>query len=199
MGRVVARGVVITAMLIASIGVGRAASQDVAGDKPATAGFVGQWTLNRALSDDPADQMRSMRGTMPSGRPSGRRAGGRSPEQMRSGMDAIRRAAESFTIRQDDSTVVIAYPERSLMLFTDRRKQKEVVGDDVEIEYRAWWESGKLLIERKLDGGLTLTEEYSAHAGTGRLHVLTRLEGDRLPRTIAFVRVYDPAKDTSQG
>ncbi len=198
MGKVVTRGVVVTAMMIASFGVGRAASQDVAGDRPATAGFVGQWTLNRALSDDPADQMRSMRGTMPSDRPSGRRSGGRSPEQMRSGMDAVRRAAESFAIRQDDSTVVIVYAERSLTLFTDRRKQKEVVGDDVEIEYRAWWEGGNLLIERKLDGGLTLTEEYSAHAGTGRLHVLTRLEGDRLPRTIAFVRVYDPAKDTPQ-
>ncbi len=199
MGRVVTRGVVVNAMLIASIGVGRIAAQDVVGDKPATDGLVGQWTLNRALSDDPADQMRSMRGAMPSGRPSGRRAGGRSPEQLRSGMDAVRRAAESFTIRQDDSTVVIVYPERSLTLFTDRRKQKEVVGDDVEIEYRAWWEGGKLLIERKLDGGLTLTEEYSAHAVTGRLHVLTRLEGDRLPRTIAFVRVYDPAKDTPEG
>jgi hypothetical protein len=187
------------AMMIASFGVGRAASQDVAGDKLATAGFVGQWTLNRALSDDPADQMRSMRGAMPSGRQSGRRSGGRSPEQMRSGMDAVRRAAESFSIRQDDSTVAIVYPDRSLTLFTDRRKQKEVVGDDVEIEYRAWWEGGKLLIERKLDEGLTLTEEYSVHAGTGRLHVLTRLEGDRLPRTIAFVRVYDPAKDTPEG
>ncbi len=196
MGRVVTRGVVVTAMLISSFGVGRAASQDVAGDKPATDGLVGQWALNRALSDDPAEQMR---GAMPSGRPSGRRSGGRSPEQMRSGMDAVRRAAESFTIRQDDSTVVIAYSERILTLFTDRRKQKEVVGDDVEIEYRAWWEGGKLLIERKLDGGVTLTEEYSAHAGTGRLHVLTRLEGDRLPRTIAFVRVYDPAKDTPEG
>ncbi len=190
---VVTRGVVVAAMMIASFGAGRIAAQDVEDDKTATGGLVGQWALNRALSDDPAEQMR---GAMPSGRPSGRRAGGRSPEQMRSGMDAVRRAAESFAIRQDDSTVVIVYPEHSLTLFTDRRKQKEVVGDDVEIEYRAWWESGKLLIERKLDGGLTLTEEYSAHAGTGRLHVLTRLEGDRLPRTIAFVRVYDPAKDT---
>ncbi len=193
---VVTRGVVVAAMMIASVGAGRIAAQDAEGDKTATGGLVGQWALNRVLSDDPAEQMR---GAMPSGRPSGRRAGGRSPEQMRSGMDAIRRAAESFTIRQDDSTVVIAYPERSLMLFTDRRKQKEVVGDDLEIEYRAWWEGGKLLIERKLDGGLTLTEEYSAHAGTGRLHVLTRLEGDRLPQTIAFVRVYDPAKDTPEG
>jgi hypothetical protein len=52
------------------------------------------------------------------------------------------------------------------------------------------------VIERRLDGGLTLTEKYSLQAGTGRLHVLTRLAGDRLPAPISFMRVYDPALES---
>jgi len=112
------------------------------------------------------------------------------------GFEAVRRAVEGFSIEQNDSTVVIAYPDRELVLFTDQRKQKIPVDQNREVEYRAWWEGGRLWIERKLDGGVGMTEEYWIQAGTGRLHILTRLEGDRLPGTIAFMRVYDPATES---
>jgi hypothetical protein len=105
----------------------------------------------------------------------------------------VRRAVRKFAIEMTDSTVAIAYPDRQLALSTDGRKHKVQLGDDTEAEYRAWWESGRLVLERRLNGGLTLTEDYSVQSTTHRLHVLTRLEGDRLPRTIAFVRVYDRA------
>jgi hypothetical protein len=110
----------------------------------------------------------------------------------------VRRAAEGFRIERSDSTVVISYPNRQLTLFTDRRKKKMRADGDAKIEYRAWWEGGRLWIERKLDGDITVTEEYYVQSGTGRLHVLTRLEGDRFPTTIAFMRVYDSATEDSE-
>jgi hypothetical protein len=153
--------------------------------------MVGQWTLNRALSDDPADQLMNVRGgAVP---PSG--AGRPPPSRAGSMFDVIRRAVEGFGIEQTDSTVTFAYPHRELDLFTDGRKQKIAAPDGREAEYRTVWEGPSLVIERRLDGGMTLTEKYSVYAATGRLHVLTRLGGDRLPMPISFMRVYDPAPE----
>ena len=166
-----------------------------AGQTTGSAGSVaGQWTLNRALSDDPTDQLMNVRGgAVP---PSG--AGRPAPSQGGASFDVIRRAVEGFGVRQTDSTVSIAYPDRELELFTDGRKQKFAALDGREVEYRTLWEGPSLVIERRLDGGLTLTEKYSLYAGTGRLHVLTRLAGDRLPTPISFMRVYDPAPQGAQ-
>jgi hypothetical protein len=179
------------AIVLSAAGPGTASGQDVGETAVSVADVSGEWTLNRALSDDPDDQLRNVRG---GAQPPG---GSRRPDQ-RSPLDVVRRAMEGFSIHQTDSTVAIAYPDRELTLFTDGRKQKIQVSEDLEVQYRAWREQGRLSIERKLDGGITMTEEYSSQAGTGRLHVLTRLEGDRLPRTIAFMRVYDPASADSR-
>jgi len=184
--------------LVAAVFSGALYVQPVWGQEPdesvrSTDGLDGNWALNRALSDDPADQLQNVRG---GARPP---AGSRPAPGSRSSFDAVRRAVEAFGIHQTDSTVAIAYPDRELVLFTDGRKQKVEVSEDLEVEYRAWWEGDRLFIERKLDGGVTVTEQYSIQAGTGRLHVLTRLEGDPVPRTISFVRVYDPAEPGSEG
>jgi len=185
----------MAAVLLAMTGPTPAIGQETTESAGASVGLAGDWSLNRALSDDPDDQLRDVRGGArpPGGRSPG--GGGRPPDA--SPLDVIRRAVEAFSIRQTDSTVAIAYPDRELSLLTNGRKQKIQVAEDLEVEYRAWWEQDHLFIERKLDRGITLTEEYSSQAGTGRLHVLTRLEGDRLPRTIAFMRVYDPASADS--
>jgi hypothetical protein len=182
----------LAAVLCAAAGVGQAIGQEVEGGAGATDGLAGEWSLNRALSDDPDDQLRNVRGAAqpPGGRPPG--GGGRPSDG--SPLDVIRRAVEGFAITQTDSTVTIAYPDRDLTLFTDGRKQKVQWSEDLEAEFRARWSQAQLTIERKLERRITLTEEYSTHPGTGRLHVLTRLEGDPLPMTIAFMRVYDPTE-----
>ena len=79
------------------------------------------------------------------------------------------------------------------------KKQKIQVAEGQEAEYRAWWADGRLFVERKLDRGLTAVEQYWIQAGTERLHVLTRLEGERLPQTISFVRVYDASAPPGSG
>lgn len=166
--------------------------QEVGQGAGTTESVAGQWTLNRALSDDPTDQLMNVRGgAVPPGG-----AGRPPPAQGGSSFDVIRRAVEAFGVRQTDSTVTIVYPDRELLLFTDGRKQKIAAPDGREVEYRALWEGSSLVIERRLGGGLTLTERYSVHAGTGRLHVLTRLAGERLPTPISFMRVYDPAAES---
>ncbi|MBT8461421.1 MAG: hypothetical protein KJO44_02785 [Gemmatimonadetes bacterium] len=176
----------VAATVLSAAAPGAAGGQDVGEAAVEVADVAGQWTLNRALSDDPDDQLRNVRGAA---QPPG---GSRRPDQ-RSPLDVVRRAMEGFAITQTDSTVAIAYPDREVVLFTDGRKQKFQVDGARELEYRAWRDGDKLLVERRLEGGATLTEAYSVHAGTGRLHVLTRLAGERLPRTISFVRVYDPS------
>ena len=196
MWKTVSRNWFMAVVVLAATGPTPAIGQETQESARAPRGLAGDWSLNRALSDDPDDQLRDVRGGAQP--PGGRSAGGGGRPADASPLDVIRRAVEGFSIHQTDSTVAIAYPDRELTLFTDGRKQKIQVSEDLEVQYRAWREQGRLSIERKLDGGITMTEEYSSQAGTGRLHVLTRLDGDRLPRTIAFMRVYDPASADSK-
>jgi hypothetical protein len=157
----------------------------------------GDWALNRALSDDPSERIVQPAVPPPvPGSSSSRQPPGQSAQVRPNSAPAVlRRSIGGFSIELSDSTVAIAYPDRDLVLFTDGRKQKVALPGEGggEGEYRAWWESSDLVVERRLDGGLVLTESYSLQTATGRLHILTRLEGDRLPRPVSFVRVYDPA------
>ncbi len=182
----VGRGCAVAALwILTGSWVGSAVGQDTGGGATLPQDFAGDWVLNRSLSDDPAEQMTGTRGGMPR---RGGETGQRDAETAR-----VRRAMERFRIGLDDSTVVLAYPDRSLVIRPDGRMRKQTIGEDREMEYRARIEDSALVIERKLDGDVTFTEEYAVQEGTGRLHILTRIEGGRLPRKISFVRVYDPA------
>ena len=186
----------LVATVLVATGLRPAIGQETNGVVPSVGSVAGDWALNRALSDDPGEQLQNVRG---GARPStGGAPGGRPAPGGRLDFDELRRAVEQFGIEQSDSTVVVAYPDRELVLFTDGRKQEVQLRGDRKAEYRSWWDRGRLFIERKLDGGMALTEEYWILTETGRLHVLTRLEGDRLPRTIAFMRVYDPAAEEAE-
>jgi hypothetical protein len=177
--------------LLALVAPSSVHGQEIGQSQAETVSVAGQWMLNRALSDDPTDQLMNVRGGAQP--PGGAEAGGRPPPSAGASMfEVIRRAVERFGIDQTDSTVSIAYPDHEVHLFTDGRKQKIAAADDREVEVRSRWEGQGLVIQRRVDGGLILTEQYSVHSNTGRLHVLTRLEGDRLPMPISFMRVYDP-------
>ena len=186
--RIVSGTCVAVAVFIGMEAAPRAVSaQEPGGDPAATEALEGDWVLNPALSDDPSELI--PRPAVPPG------ARGRPPERPPSGTAQLRQAIERFSLGQTDSTVVISYPDRDLVLHVDGQKHVDAVSDDLKIEYRAWREGPALVIERRRDGGLTLTERYSIVSATGRLHILTRLTGDRLPAPIAFVRVYDHAPD----
>lgn len=193
------RACLVAALVLVCVGPESARGQDTAAGEDSAGDAAGTWRLNRALSDDPGEQLQNVRGAAraPGRRPPGGASGGARANG--ASLDAVRHAVEGFSIALTDSTVVITYPDRSLDLITDGRKRKIRVSEERELEFRAWREGTHLVIERRLDGGVTLSEEYSVQAGTGRLHVLTRLAGDRLPRPISFMRVYDPADSVSEG
>ena len=157
--------------------------------------LAGDWVLNRALSDDPAERIVQpavpppVPGSQSSRQPSGRPAG----VPPNSAPAVLRRSIGGFSIERSDSSVTIAYPDRDLVLPTDGSKRMVALPGGGEGEYRAWWEGESLVVERRLEGELVLLESYSIQPATGRLHILTRLEGDRLPRPVSFVRVYDRA------
>jgi hypothetical protein len=162
----------------------------------------GDWVLNRALSDDPTERIIQpavpppVPGSPSSRQPSGRPAG----VPPNSAPAVLRRSIDGFSIELSDSTVTIAYPDRDLRLPTDGRRQKVTLPGGGEAEYRAWWEKDALVVERRLESELLLLETYSIQPATGRLHILTRLEGDRLPRPVSFVRVYErPAPEEAPG
>ena len=162
---------------------GMAGAQDSAGDPASTEALVGDWVLNELLSDDPSSLI--PRRAVPPG------ARQREAETPPSGTDPLRQAAQRFSLSQPDSTIIIDYPDRELVLKPDGQEQVDVVRDDLEIEYRAWRDGATLVIERRLQDDVLLTERYSLHDPTGRLHVLTRLESERLAAPISFIRVYD--------
>jgi len=193
MWKTATRSTVLCLLALAAVGTPPAHAQETAPGAGMRDPLAGRWKLNRALSDDPAEQLRAM--GMPEGAPRARPGQGGPPPSSRGrgAFAALRANVDGFEIERTDSTVSIAYPDHQLRLFTDGRKQKIEGANGREVEYRARWAEGKLLLERRLDGGLLLSEEYIIQPGTGRLHVLTRLEGDRLPMPVAFVRVYDPA------
>lgn len=145
----------------------------------------GHWVLNRLLSDDPSERI--PRPAVPPGVRS------RDPEGPPSGTAQLRRAIERFSIRRSDSTFVFVYPDRELVVLPDGETHRDVVNESLSLEYRAWIEGPSLLIERRRDDGMTLTETFRVVQSTGRLQVLTRLEGERLGVPVSFVRVYDPA------
>jgi hypothetical protein len=153
------------AILTAAAGLQPANGQEADGGERSIESVAGDWALNRALSDDPADQLRSVRGAAPP--PAGMERGGR-PAPDRSGFEAVRRAAERFGIEQTDSTVVVAYPDRELVLFTDGRKQRVDVGEDREVEFHSWWDGGRLFIERKLEGVSMYSHRCEATVSRGR-------------------------------
>lgn len=165
-------------------------------------GIGGDWVLNRALSDDPTERIIQpavpppVPGSPYSREPSGQPAG----VPPNSAPAVLRRSIGAFSIALSDSTVTIAYPDRDLRLPTDGSRQKVTLPGGGEAEYRAWWEKEALVVERRLQGDLLLLETYSIQPATGRLHILTRLEGDRLPRPVSFVRVYErPAPKEAPG
>jgi hypothetical protein len=178
--------VAVTVIIVFASGVRLALAQEPDGDPGATKALVGDWVLNRALSDDPSERIPRepvLPGT------------GREPERRPSGAGPLRQVVERFSLSQTDSTVVIGYPDRDQVIYPDGKKHVDVINERFRFEYRAWREESSLVIERRRDHGMEVTERYSIVQGTGRLLDLTRVESDRLPQALSFVLVYDPASD----
>ena len=175
----------------------------------------GVWKLNTQLSTQPgvasaAEREAAVRRSPVggSGAPLGGTRGpaslgsgytGRKPEEVariREGNRLALLTYNTLTIAATDRTVSIADDSgRTRTLTTDNKTVKSEVGA-LAVETRAKWESSVLVVERKFEGGVKLTERYIITAVTAaprRMTIDARLEspGDRA-RT--FQRVYEPAE-----
>ena len=113
-------------------------------------------------------------------------------EQMRQIRQSATALIQQFTIVQTDSAITFAFDDTAqLLLLTDGRKLKQEIDVLGDVEIKAKWKDGALVVERKMDGA-KITEHYSRPQYTERLIVTTKVEFSRLPRAIEFQRVYDP-------
>jgi len=177
--------------------------------------FTGAWTLNADLTSRPTQRAADSGSTIGkrtpvggSGAPVG---GGRGPGTMgdnyggsRENSDEIARAREAarlamliperLTIVRDGDTIVVTDGEGvSQKLTTDGKAAKSSAGA-IKVETKAKWEGGTLVVERKFDAGVKITERYAMSGTPRQLTIASRLENSKLrsDRVRTFQRVYDP-------
>jgi hypothetical protein len=172
---------------------GQYASGSPEGQQAQDTTLTGVWTLNKDLSDDPAQTMAATHGERPGRSGHGPwRHGGRGrgdPGQMQA-MHAQMHPAR-LTITQASGSITFTDGEgRSQTLTTNNKKQKLPLHNRT-VEVRTKWDDGRLVKETSLGDGMKLTETYSVVSEPRQLHVMVKLEGSHLPRPVNLRRVYD--------
>ncbi|HET7219774.1 MAG TPA: hypothetical protein VFJ02_17075 [Vicinamibacterales bacterium] len=176
--------------------------------------FSGAWTLNADLTERPLQSGGEGGSTMArrtpvggSGAPVG---GGRGPGTLgdnyggsRDNSDEIARAREAarlamlipdrLTIAVDRETIVVTDGEGVAQKLTTDGKPSRSAAGAIKVETRAKWEGATLVVERKFDAGVKITERYSLTAAPRRLTIAAKLENSKLRsnRTRTFQRVYE--------
>jgi hypothetical protein len=214
--KLLASGIIAVAVAVAC-----SSSQQFNQVAPEEVDLSGTWILNPEESDDPSGQMDQMGGGAGGGgmrggggggmRPSGGMGGGMrggrggmgggmDPEKMRQTTEMVRQAAQCIGLQQGDSTVTLMFDQqRSLVLHIDGRELEQELPAGTKMEIRAGWKGRYFVVEREIDGGGKITEEYTISSGTGQLYVITRLElNDRMPQPLEFRRVYDTASESKE-
>jgi len=177
-------------------------------DKPSLAGA---WTLNKDLSDKPAD--RGSRGSTNRGNGGfggGRRRGGfggggyggrggygggqpqmdpETAQRTREAMRDIVTPPEKMTITQSDSMIVMTDGEgRTTRLSPDGKKIKD---ENTGVERKTKWDTGKLVSEISGPGGMKVTQTYALNPELHQLRLTTQIEGGRGGQARTVSSVYD--------
>ena len=207
----------LVAAIAALLGTWLAAESDprAQADKPSIAGA---WTLNKDLSDKPAD--RGDRGDNARGNGGGYGGGGRrrgggfggggyggrgggygggqpqmdpeSAQRMREAMRGIVTPSDKITITQSDSMVVITDADgRTTRLSADGKKIKD---ENTGIERKTKWDTGKLVSEVSGPGGMKVTQTYALNPELHQLRLTTQIEGGRSGQARTVSTVYDADK-----
>ena len=178
-------------------------------DQPSLAGA---WTMNKDLSDQPAE--RDDRGNRGDDR--GRRGGGRGrggfgggygggrggfgrgggqavdPEErarMRDAMRDIMSPPDHLVITQTETMLVITGPDgRTTRLAPDGKKIKD---ENTGIERRTKWDAGHLVSEISGPGGMKATETYAINPELHQLRLTTQFDGGRGGQPRSVTHVYD--------
>jgi len=193
MYRVLSRVLPLSIVMFVAAGAGHAASlQSHGGDRDHHPNLTGVWRLNTDLSDDVAKIVETMHGGSGGGHSMRTHGGGRGPidpEQMRARM-ALVDAPRRLTITRDERTISLTDGDgHSQILTPNNRKQRVQIGN-ITVDVKAKWADDRLMKERSLADGTTMTETYSLIPGAQQLHVSVKIESPQMP-PIVLGRVYD--------
>lgn len=208
----------VGALALALAGVACSGKQVAVAPPPEASALVGTWKLNANDSDNPEDALGAMQpgaegqrrggrgrggfGGMGGGRPGGfgggrggiRPGGGSRPnfDAMRAGMQYARRAPQSLTLSESDSTVVFTADGGTPQVFhPDGRTTKEETDLGLKMKTKVHWQGRDLVIQRDWGSGVKLSEAYFRSQDTGQLFVIESLRTPRGSEPITFRRVYD--------
>ena len=178
------------------------------------ADFSGAWTLNAELTVRPVQSggqpgagaaRRSPIGG--SGAPLGpghgpatlgdNYGGSRGADEIARAREAARLAMlipDRLTIATDKDTIVVTDGDGVSQKLTANGKPIPSSAGAIKVETKAKWEGATLVVERKFDAGVKMTERYTMTAEPRRLTIAAKLENSKLrnDRTRTFQRVYDP-------
>jgi len=173
-------------------------------DRPNLAGV---WRLNAELTQLPAPGSTAERAMGPrapvgsSGAPLG---GGRGPTSVgggsRSSPDDTARTREAIRLALlTHTTLTITAADRSIVMTDESGRSRTLTPDNkvteskagaLTVESRARWDDRTLVVERKYEGDVKLTERYTIGGTPRRLTIAARLESPG-ERARSFQRVYD--------
>jgi hypothetical protein len=186
---------------------------------PEMQALAGSWRFNAAESDDSAtiaERMREARSDGPRGsyggggggfegggggmgrghRRGGEReggyGGGEGGERSGRGPGAMLRAPQQLTIAVGDTTVTFDQHDGfRRMVPMDRRTVKEEMGSSATIKIKAHWEGQHFIVEREMDRGMKVREEYFVEPHAHQLHEVVELTPGEMGGKVTFLRVYD--------
>jgi hypothetical protein len=199
--------IVVLATLLLTVGASPAID-----DKPSVSGG---WTLNKELSDAPAD--RSGRadggngGQSGQGRGGGRRGGGfggggfggrarggagqgggpsrEDMARMREAMRNLTEPSDHLVISDTSSLIIITGADgRTTRLSPDGKKIKD---ENTGIERKTKWDGSRLVSEISGIGSGKATQTYAVDPETHRLSVTVQMQGGRSGQTRTITHVYD--------
>ncbi len=181
-----------TLIAIGLLGTAACSGGSTGGPIPEHPDLAGTWVINLELSDRPDDQLRRRDDDPPPGdRPAGRRP---EPRRAGPGIGALLQSFVAFRIVDQDSTIVLAGAGGDRRVVhpdgVERQSRLEGLGN---VRVKTQWKGERLVVERRLDSGATITETFELATEGRRLHVTTRISG--IPRKIEFRRVYDPGQE----
>jgi len=184
-----------------------AAANTSQGAEPSTPDLTGAWKYNADLSLTPKDRSTPSNpgaGSSPGANPAGRASGGEgarpNPEHMAKMREALRNATEASErltiVRKENAFVITDGDGRSWSFVPDGRKVKGETPVGLKVETTAWWEAPLLIVERRFDGGVSVTDQYTLLTDPRQLVIMSIVETDRMKgdQAIRVRRVYDVAQ-----
>jgi len=110
---------------------------------------------------------------------------------MRQTMQLVWNAPQALTIEQTDSTVSFAADTIQPLVLPVNGKKVLITSDSLaDVEVKGKWQGNDFVVQRKVSGGRTITEDYLHSASGNQLFVIVSFDTPS-GRPVQFRRVYD--------